>query len=87
MAGGEGDDSPATAVSISTGLPSLDEFFASLATEARMSLTVYCEGDTYVDDHHTAEDVSIAVGKCLNDALGNKAGLNRMWCAVGVYRG
>jgi len=35
-----------------------------------------------VDDHHTSEDVSIAIGKVLNTSLGTKAGLNRMWCAV-----
>jgi imidazoleglycerol-phosphate dehydratase len=35
-----------------------------------------------VDDHHTAEDVSIAVGQCLTQALGTKAGLNRMWLAT-----
>lgn len=68
-------------ISISTGIKTLDEFFTTLAREASMSLTIDCTGDLWVDDHHTAEDVSIAVGQCLTQALGTKAGLNRMWCA------
>ena len=68
-------------VSVSTGLSTLDAIFAKLAQEAKMSLSVKCAGDTWVDDHHTTEDVGIAIGQCLNKALGTKAGLNRMWCA------
>lgn len=68
-------------VSIKTGLTMLDEFFTILAKEACMSLTIDCSGDLWVDDHHTAEDVAIAVGQVLTQALGTKAGLNRMWCA------
>eukprot|EP00568_Trieres_chinensis_P018169 CAMPEP_0183319440 /NCGR_PEP_ID=MMETSP0160_2-20130417/63677_1 /TAXON_ID=2839 ORGANISM="Odontella Sinensis, Strain Grunow 1884" /NCGR_SAMPLE_ID=MMETSP0160_2 /ASSEMBLY_ACC=CAM_ASM_000250 /LENGTH=433 /DNA_ID=CAMNT_0025485921 /DNA_START=45 /DNA_END=1346 /DNA_ORIENTATION=+ len=71
-------------VRVDTGLPALDDIFTTLANEAQMSLGVECRGDTWVDDHHTAEDVSIALGQCLDKALGTKAGLNRMWCAVGV---
>jgi imidazoleglycerol-phosphate dehydratase len=59
----------------------LDEFYTRLAEQSQISLMVNCKGDTWVDDHHTAEDVSIAVGKVLNSALGTKAGLNRMWCS------
>lgn len=68
-------------VSVSTGLSTLDAIFAKLAQEAKISLSVKCAGDTWVDDHHTTEDVGIAIGQCLNKALGTKAGLNRMWCA------
>ena len=68
-------------VSVSTGLSTLDAIFTKLAQEAKMSLSVKCAGDTWVDDHHTTEDVGIAIGQCLNKALGTKAGLNRMWCA------
>ena len=74
-------------ISVSTGLPTLDKFFTVLANEAEISLGVKCSGDTWVDDHHTAEDVAIAVGQCLNKALGTKAGLNRMWCARGDREG
>ena len=68
-----------SSTTIDTGIPTLNEFFTTLANEANMTLKVWCKGDLWVDDHHTAEDVSIAVGQCLTDALGTKAGLNRMW--------
>jgi imidazoleglycerol-phosphate dehydratase len=66
---------------VETGIPALDEFFTLLATEANMTLQIKCDGDLWVDDHHSAEDVSIAVGQCLTEALGTKAGLNRMGIA------
>jgi imidazoleglycerol-phosphate dehydratase len=66
---------------VDTGIPALDEFFTLLAQEAGMTLQISCQGDLWVDDHHSAEDVSIAVGQCLDQALGTKAGLNRMWVA------
>lgn len=64
---------------IDTGINIMNEFYTIFANEAHISLNVSCSGDLWVDDHHTAEDISIAIGKCLNAALGNKAGLNRMW--------
>jgi imidazoleglycerol-phosphate dehydratase len=64
---------------VDTGIPMLNAFYTTLAQEAHMTLQICCEGDVWVDDHHTAEDVSIAVGQCLTQALGSKAGLNRMW--------
>ena len=64
---------------IETGIPFLNTFYTILAKEACMTLKINCKGDLWVDDHHTAEDVSIAIGQCLTQALGNKAGLNRMW--------
>ncbi len=66
---------------VDTGIPVLDEFYTLLAREAQITLKIKCKGDLWVDDHHTAEDVSIAVGQCLDQALGTKAGLNRMWLA------
>jgi imidazoleglycerol-phosphate dehydratase len=67
--------------SVETGIPVLDELFTVLAQHANLTLNILCTGDLWVDDHHTAEDVSIAVGQCLTQALGTKAGLNRMWLA------
>ena len=67
--------------SVDTGTPFLDQFYTTLAKEADMTLKIKCKGDLWVDDHHTAEDVSIAIGQCLTQALGTKAGLNRMWLA------
>ena len=64
---------------VETGTPFLNKFYTVLANEACMTLKIHCKGDLWVDDHHTAEDVSIAIGQCLTQALGNKAGLNRMW--------
>lgn len=74
-------DGGASGVSVETGIPTLNEIFAVLAEEAKASLTIKCKGDLFVDDHHTSEDVSIAVGQVLTKALGTKAGLNRMWCS------
>jgi imidazoleglycerol-phosphate dehydratase len=75
-------DGGAKGVKIETGIQTLDDFYVNLAKESGMSLDVLCKGDTWVDDHHSSEDVSIAIGKVLNTALGTKAGLNRMWCAT-----
>ena len=61
---------------IETGIPMLDQFYTILAQEANMTLTIQCHGDLWIDDHHTAEDVSIALGQCLSQALGDKAGNN-----------
>ena len=69
-------------VIIDSGVCTINDFYTALAREAQISLNVMCNGDTWVDDHHTSEDVSIAIGKVLDNALGTKAGLNRMWCAT-----
>ena len=53
---------------------------------AGISLKIECNGDLWIDDHHTAEDVAIAVGQVINEALGTKAGLNRMWCATSTIQ-
>jgi imidazoleglycerol-phosphate dehydratase len=75
-------DGGQSGVSIDTSIQSLNDFYEQMAKEANISLNVACNGDTWVDDHHTSEDVSIAIGKVLNTSLGTKAGLNRMWCAA-----
>ncbi|KAL3786679.1 hypothetical protein HJC23_002768 [Cyclotella cryptica] len=72
-------------VQVDTGIKTMDEFVYILAREACISMEVKCKGDLYVDDHHTSEDVAIALGQVTNNALGTKAGLNRMWCAIGTY--
>jgi imidazoleglycerol-phosphate dehydratase len=75
-------DGGAAGVNVSSGIKTLDGFFTTLATHADMSLDLSCSGDLWIDEHHTAEDVSIALGQCLTGALGTKAGLNRMWCST-----
>ncbi|KAG8457873.1 hypothetical protein KFE25_009771 [Diacronema lutheri] len=71
----------ACVVTVRTGVSLLDRILAELATYAQMRLAVSCDGDVHIDDHHTAEDVAIAVGQSLADALGTKAGCNRMGSA------
>ena len=85
--GGAESPPPAMTIRVDTGIRTLDRFVSILAREAGMCVDVACTGDLHVDDHHTSEDVSIALGQALDAALGTRAGLNRMWCAVGTYGG
>ena len=62
---------------ISTGVGFFDHMLTALSRHSLIDLTVHCEGDTWVDDHHTVEDVGIAMGQALREALGNKAGIRR----------
>jgi imidazoleglycerol-phosphate dehydratase len=63
--------------SVDTGLPFFDHMVSQLGRHAGFDLTVRCEGDLDIDAHHTVEDVGIALGECLRDALGDKAGVRR----------
>ena len=68
---------------VKTGCGFLDHMLTLLARHASFDLTLTCVGDTYVDDHHTVEDVGIVLGKALSAALGEKRGINRYgWCAL-----
>lgn len=67
---------------ISTGIGFLDHLLNALARHARFDLVLRCDGDLDVDDHHTAEDVALALGRALDDALGGRAGINRFGDAV-----
>ncbi|MBE6623229.1 MAG: imidazoleglycerol-phosphate dehydratase HisB [Ruminococcaceae bacterium] len=62
---------------ISTGVGFLDHMLVLFSKHARFDLEVKCKGDTYVDDHHTCEDIAIALGKAIFDALGDKKGIVR----------
>jgi len=70
---------------VATGITVLDRVLTELARAAGIEMIVHCEGDRYIDDHHSAEDVAITLGQCLHEALGDKAGLARMGCAEGEY--
>ena len=63
--------------SISSGCGFLDHMLTLFAKHSRFDLTVNCQGDTYVDDHHTVEDIGIALGQAFADALGEKRGIVR----------
>ncbi len=62
---------------IKSGCGFLDHMLTLFAKHARMDLTVRCAGDTQVDDHHTVEDIGIALGMALAQALGEKRGIRR----------
>ena len=62
---------------IDTGCGFFDHMLTLFARHSSFDLTLTCKGDTYVDDHHTVEDVGICLGKALGEALGDKRGINR----------
>lgn len=62
---------------IDTGVGFMDHMLTLLARHGRFDLTVAANGDTYVDDHHTVEDIGIALGQAFADALGDKRGIRR----------
>ena len=62
---------------INTGCGFLDHMLTLFAKHARFDLDVTCNGDTYVDYHHTAEDVAIVLGCAIKEALGDNKGINR----------
>ena len=66
-----------TPVDIQTGVGFFDHMLTLFASHSRMSLVVKANGDLHVDSHHTVEDVGIALGTALREALGDKAGINR----------
>ena len=62
---------------IATGCGFLDHMLTLFARHGRFDLTVRCDGDTYVDDHHTVEDIGICLGDALAKALGDLRGVTR----------
>ncbi|CAK6694245.1 Histidine biosynthesis bifunctional protein HisB [Synechococcus sp. CBW1107] len=62
---------------VSTGVPFLDHMLHQLASHGLLDLEISAEGDTHIDDHHTNEDVGIAVGQALAQALGSRKGIHR----------
>jgi imidazoleglycerol-phosphate dehydratase/histidinol-phosphatase len=69
-------DSP-DPVSIRTGIGFYDHMLEQIARHGGFSLSLECDGDLHVDDHHTIEDTAICLGEALRDALGSKRGVGR----------
>src|SRR3954452_13686248 len=62
---------------IATGVGFFDHMLDQLARHSLVDMTVSAKGDLHIDDHHTVEDVGIALGQALRQALGDKRGLTR----------
>ena len=62
---------------MATGVGFLDHMLTLFASHGRFDLEISCQGDTWVDDHHTVEDVGICLGTAFAKALGDKRGINR----------
>lgn len=62
---------------VNTGIGFLDHLLTALTKHARFDLELECAGDLQVDDHHTAEDCALTLGKALNEALGDRRGIRR----------
>ena len=63
--------------SIDTGCGFLNHMLTLFAAHGKFDLTVNCVGDTDVDDHHSVEDIGIALGQAFQGALGDKRGITR----------
>ena len=62
---------------INTGVGFLDHMLTLFAAHGKFDLTVTCNGDTCVDDHHSVEDIGICLGQAFQAALGDKRGITR----------
>jgi imidazoleglycerol-phosphate dehydratase len=62
---------------VDTGVGFFDHMLASFAKHGLFDLSVACDGDLHVDDHHTVEDVAIVLGDAFREALGDKRGIRR----------
>lgn len=64
-------------VSIETGVGFFDHMLNLFARHGRFGLHIHANGDLHIDSHHTVEDVGIALGECIKEALGDKKQINR----------
>ena len=62
---------------VNSGCGFLDHMLTLFASHGRFDLTLECKGDTYVDYHHSVEDIGITLGKAFAEALGDKRGIKR----------
>ena len=66
---------------VDTGCGFLNHMLELFCRHGSFDLAVCCKGDTWVDDHHTVEDVGIVLGECIKNALGDKKGIVRYGCS------
>ncbi|MEM9083415.1 MAG: imidazoleglycerol-phosphate dehydratase HisB [Planctomycetota bacterium] len=62
---------------IETGIGFLDHMLTALSKHSEMDIVLRCKGDLHIDDHHTSEDCALALGKAIDEALGDRAGITR----------
>lgn len=67
---------------IETGVGFMNHMLTLFAKHGRFDIELRCEGDTYVDDHHTVEDIGIVLGEGFKQALGDKKGIIRYGDAI-----
>jgi imidazoleglycerol-phosphate dehydratase len=65
---------------VDTGIPFFDHMLDTLARHGALGLEVICKGDLQIDQHHTVEDTGIALGKAIDQALGDRKGIARAGC-------
>lgn len=62
---------------LNTGVPFFEHMLDQIARHGMIDLDIQANGDTHIDDHHTVEDVGIALGQALKEAVGDKKGITR----------
>ncbi len=68
--------------SVNSGVFFLDHMLTNFSKHSGIDLSVECRGDLEVDDHHTVEDIAIVIGSAINEALGDKRGIQRYGWAI-----
>ncbi len=63
--------------SLTTGMPFLEHMLDQVARHGMMDISIQAEGDLHIDGHHTAEDIGIALGQAMAQAVGDKKGIRR----------
>lgn len=62
---------------INTGVPFLDHMLDQVTRHGLLDITIKCDGDTHIDDHHSVEDIGITLGQAFAQAVGDKKGFAR----------